>query len=459
MKDEKLFLTSSRPHILMITNHGIHQWKIIPGLPDTGGQNVFVNQFTNSLAKQGYKITIINRGGYKHPVSGESRRGVHYKDENQRILYLEDGLRAFVRKEDMEERLPLLSKALENHLGEEEQKADLIISHYWDGAKLGILFNQTRENPIPHIWVPHSLGIIKKKNVNPEQWKELRIDERVENEKSILQIVDGVASTSANIEKSLREDYEFLEKTLFLPPCVNPERYYPRRIEEDHSIWAFLSQHCGLSPKEIYNSQIITEISRTDRTKRKNVLIKAFARVLKKHPHAMLAISIEQSDEELPKSLDNLIKSLGIEKRVAVLGSVWDELPDIYAVSDIYCTPSIMEGFGMTSQEAAATAVPVVASHLVPFVTEYLLGEPIEEVLPAEREQPLKIGQGAIVVQADDTNGFAHALDLLLSDPDLRGKLGEKAYQITIPYFTWDNIVCDFLQNIENLNRDRAVRQ
>jgi glycosyltransferase involved in cell wall biosynthesis len=307
--------------------------------------------------------------------------------------------------------------------------------------------------------VPHSLGTIKKKNVNPEQWTELRIDDRIENEKSILQTVDGAASTSANIEKSLREDYGFLEKTLFLPPCVNPERYYPRRIEEDHSIWAFLSQHCGLSPKEIYNSQIITEISRTDRTKRKNVLIKAFARVLKKHPHAMLAISIEQSDEELPKSLDNLIKSLGIEKRVAVLGSVWDELPDIYAVSDIYCTPSIMEGFGMTSQEAAATAVPVVASHLVPFVTEYLLGEPIEEVLPAEREQPLKIGQGAIVVQADDMNGFAHALDLLLSDPDLRRKLGEKAYKITIPYFTWDNIVCDFLQNIENLNRDRAVRQ
>ena len=28
------FIESERPHILQITNHGIHQWDVIPGLPD-----------------------------------------------------------------------------------------------------------------------------------------------------------------------------------------------------------------------------------------------------------------------------------------------------------------------------------------------------------------------------------------------------------------------------------------
>jgi len=69
----------------MITNHGIHQWQVIPGLPDTGGQNVFVNQFTEALAKLGFRITIVNRGGYSHPVTGEPQRGLCYQDENQRI--------------------------------------------------------------------------------------------------------------------------------------------------------------------------------------------------------------------------------------------------------------------------------------------------------------------------------------------------------------------------------------
>jgi len=104
----KAFLASSRPHVLMITNHGIHQWKIIPGLPDTGGQNVFVNFFTEELTKLGARITIINRGGFAHPQTGQMQKGLNYKDENQRILYIEDGLEKFKRKEDMHEQIPAL---------------------------------------------------------------------------------------------------------------------------------------------------------------------------------------------------------------------------------------------------------------------------------------------------------------------------------------------------------------
>ena len=33
----RAFLASQRVHILNITNHGIHQWDIIPGLTDLAG--------------------------------------------------------------------------------------------------------------------------------------------------------------------------------------------------------------------------------------------------------------------------------------------------------------------------------------------------------------------------------------------------------------------------------------
>ena len=451
MNYERTFLTSNRPHVLMITNHGIHQWQIVPGLPDTGGQNVFVNEFSASLADKGRKTTIVNRGGYPHPNSGEKREGVHYKDQNQRILYLEDDLNQFVRKEDMDERLPVLSSALNKHLQDENLQVDVIISHYWDGAKLGLLFNKTQANPVPHIWVPHSLGAIKKKNVNPDQWADLRIDKRIANERQIIREVDGIAATSAKITESLQKDYGYTRDTLFLPPCVDPNRYHPKKINKDHPIWAFLSQHCKLAPGEIYQSNIVTEISRTDKTKRKDVLIKAFAEIIQNHPNAVLIVSIDKSANEYSKNLRDLIHKLGIERRVAVVGSVWDELPDIYAVTDIYCTPSIMEGFGMTSQEAAATAVPVISSDLVPFVTEYLLGDPVEKIPIEGGQRSLQIGQGGVVVPADDIHGFAQAINLLLSDPDLRRKLGENAYKITIPYFTWGNVVGEFLDSIQQL--------
>jgi glycosyltransferase involved in cell wall biosynthesis/galactose-1-phosphate uridylyltransferase len=446
----QLFTTSHRKHILMITNHGIHQWHVMPGLPDTGGQNVFVNQFTEALAKFGFKVTIVNRGGYAHPETGELHSGLRYKDEFQRIVYLEDGLNEFVRKEEMAEQIPALVESLRKFLETEGTDVDLIISHYWDAAKLGILYNQTRLTPVKHIWVPHSLGAIKKRNVDPEQWPELRIDERIEIELGMIQDLDGIAATSSTIQHSLQDDYFYTGPSLFLPPCVDPDRYHPRhQITESNEIWEFLSQHSGLSLAEVRGCQIITEISRTDTTKRKDILIKAFAEVHQAVPNSLLVVSIDENRVEIAQQLKSLIKAHDIERHTAVVGSVWDILPTIYAVTDVYCTPSVMEGFGMTPQEAAATRVPVVSSHLVPFVVEYLLGAEVKEIrYDGDHRQPLRQGQGAIVVEADDVAGFAHALTMLLKDDTLRHEMGENAYKITIPYFTWGHVVNDFLEKI-----------
>jgi len=153
----------------MITNHGIHQWEVVPGLPDTGGQNVFVNQFTEALAKLGFRITIVNRGGYAHPVTGEWHKGLRYKDRHQRIVYLEDGVTEFVRKEDMDAQISTLVESLKNFLEADGLRIDLILSHYWDAARIGVLYNRSRPARATHVWVPHSLGTIKKRNVSPEK--------------------------------------------------------------------------------------------------------------------------------------------------------------------------------------------------------------------------------------------------------------------------------------------------
>jgi len=426
------FLASRRKHVLMITNHGIHQWRIIPGLPDTGGQNVFVNQFTAALVELGFKITIVNRGGYPHPVTGECRRGLHYKGKHRRILYLEDEVSNFIRKEDMHERLPNLAESLKCFLDAERGEVGLIISHYWDGAKLGALYNQSLRERVKHVWVPHSLGAIKKRNVAKEKWAGLRIDERIAAEQELIPEMDGIAATSAAIGRALAEDYECTKPPLFLPPCVDTERYYPRKVSNRHDVWGFLGERAELSPEEVRRRKIVTEISRTDTTKRKSVLLKAFAQARKRTPDSLLIISIDGREKELSGMLKGLIRTFGLQNHVAVVGYVWDLLPTIYAITDIYCTPSVMEGFGMSAQEAAASGVPVVASRLVPFATEYLA--------PAK---------GAIVVPADDVDGFAHSLETLLTDDDLRKEMGERAYHATIPRFTWRDRVTAFLDEIE----------
>jgi len=436
------FTNFQGPHVLMITNHGVHQWDVIPGLPDTGGQNLFVNMFTNTLASLGFRITIVNRGGYPHPVTNEMQVGLRYKDARQRILYLEDDKPEFVRKEDMDEQTPKLADFLwdflESPLG---GYVDLVISHYWDGAKIGALVRRNFRDKVKHIWVPHSLGAVKKRNMAPETWAALRIDERIAVEQEIIGELDGVAATSPLIRQALIEDYG-VGNPLFLPPCIDPQRFHPRKINPEHEIYEFIGRQCGLNVNQVRQC-------RTDETKRKDVLIRAFAKVHAEHPDTLLVVSVDQHEEGLHRKLWSLIGELGISSHVAVMGNIWEWLPDLYAVTDVYCSPSVMEGFGMAVQEAAATNVPVVGSNLIPFVTEYLLDGSAEEVTCEGAKTPLRVGKGAIVVQADDVAGFAGAIEMLLRDEDARRKMGEEAYRITIPYFTWDGMTRQFLEDVE----------
>jgi len=444
-----LFKENQRKHALILTTHGVHQWTVTPGLQDTGGQNIFVNQFAEELACQGWKISIVNRGGYPHPITGELQIGIDFADEHRRLIYLEDGLPEFVRKEDMDTRVEHCVIAL-NQVWENEDNfpIDLVISNYWDAASIAQGFLSANTLDVPHIWVPHSLGTIKKRNVIPEKWGTLKIKERIFHESKILSSISWAASTSPIISQALVKDYGFQEDPLWLPPCIQEDRYYPRTVIQDARIWKTLSESSGLPEKEIQHRKIITEISRTDTTKRKDILIKAYAQIIQKHPDTLLAITIDPEQEPVGKALLSLIDELGIRESIAVLGSIWDVLPELYAVSYVYCTPSIMEGFGMSAQEAAATGVPVIASNLVPFVTEYLQDNAVEIYFDGS-EEPMMIAEGSIVIEPDNVAGFAEALDRLLTSADLRDQTGKAAYTATIPQFTWKKVVANFLESLQ----------
>lgn len=441
------FLQCKRKHILMITNHGIHQWEIIPGLSDTGGQNVFVNAMTDGLVDAGAKVTIVNRGGYRHPVTTQMRSGIVYKNGFQRILFIEDEKNQFVRKEDMNDYIPDLLSFLERALFDEKLPIDLIVSHYWDAGKLGMLLKKDLETSIDHVWIPHSLGALKKKQVDSSKWKGLRIDERIEAEKQILEEIDKVGYTSFDLKKSLIEDYGY-QPELFFPPSVDTKRFHPRDLPEDEEIWRFLAKKSPLSAEEIRNRHIIVEISRTDTTKRKDVLLKAFARVKKEADNTLLIVAVDEDNNEIADELNSIIEKNGIRKDVIMVGSVYDELPFIYCISCIYCTPSVMEGFGMSVQEAAASGVPAVASDLVPFAREYLAGEDTEEIRCERSRYPVLKGEAALICEADDIDSFTEALLYMLNNDKERERMGDRAFDITVPYFTWERRIRDFLKNV-----------
>ena len=118
-----------------------------------------------------------------------------------------------------------------------------------------------------------------------------------------------------------------------------------------------------------------------------------------------MILSIDRSVAKLAAKLEELAVEKGIRQDMAIVDFKHETLPQIYAITDIFCTPSVLEGFSQSPMEAAATRVPVVASDRVPFAVDFLLGETVKEE-PCEGGGILRVGEAAIVVPADDTNGL-----------------------------------------------------
>ena len=49
---------------------------------------------------------------------------------------------------------------------------------------------------------------------------------------------------------------------------------------------------------------------------------------------------------------------------------------------------------------------------------------------------------------ADFVDGFATAMKHVLGDDELRDRMGRRASEITIPYFTWDRMTAALLKDL-----------
>ncbi|HPQ81688.1 MAG TPA: glycosyltransferase, partial [bacterium] len=305
-----------------------------------------------------------------------------------------------------------------------------------------------------HLWIPHSIGAMKKENFRgqpPEVTGPLKFAERIAFETEAMKGIDAVISTSGELSKYLRRDYS-REPELFLPPCIDTDLIRPLPPGAGcERILDFLSGGDASLRSKLAKSRTVLEVSRTDRTKRKDVVIRAVAKAAKKHPDLMCLLTISPDAKEVYADLCSLMDELGVRDRTVFIGMVpRDIMSELFALSTVYVTPADQETFGMSIQEAAACRRPIISSDRVPFATEYLMKNEREETVETPSgPSKLRWGEGGVVAPSGDHEAFGYALERILSDKSLQESLADGAYRATIPYFTWPNLTRELLRKAE----------
>jgi phosphatidylinositol alpha-1,6-mannosyltransferase len=183
-------------------------------------------------------------------------------------------------------------------------------------------------------------------------------------------------------------------------------------------------------------SKVILTVGHVSKRKAQDVVIKALPRILQDCPNVKyLIVGLPIRREELKQ----LAKGLGVGDHVVFLGQVsQEELPYFYNLADVFVlvsrrTASQVEGYGIVTVEAALCGTPAVVSR------------------NCGLEEAVVENETAFVVNPDDPEATAAAITQLLTDDDLRSRMGQAALHHAVEDATWEKRMREYDAILQSL--------
>jgi glycosyltransferase involved in cell wall biosynthesis len=180
---------------------------------------------------------------------------------------------------------------------------------------------------------------------------------------------------------------------------------------------------------------LVVAVGRLVPVKRFDQLIDALVVLRRHHPELEAVIAGEGYDRPL---LEQQLRAAGADSWIRLAGRITDDaLVELYRRAWVLASMSAREGWGMTVTEAAACGTPAVASDI------------------AGHRDAIVGGKSGFL--AANTEEFIDRLDSVLSDADLRAKLGAGALE-QAARFTWDGTARAALELLADETSPRQVR-
>ncbi|HEY9630646.1 MAG TPA: glycosyltransferase family 1 protein [Coleofasciculaceae cyanobacterium] len=395
----------ARQAIALISDHGDPAAEI--GKEEAGGQNVYVRQVGEALAKLGWQVDMFTR------KSRASDPAIVEHSPYCRTIRLVAGPEEFIPRDQLFQYLPQFVEAFQKFQTREGTNYPLVHTHYWMSAWIGLELRKLSNIQVIHNY--HSLGAVKYQAIVRPTIAQTRMDV----ERQILEEADCVVATSPQEREYLRalvSQKGYVE----VIPCGT-----------DISNFCIMSKPEARSRLGIdLDDRVVLYVGRFDPRKGIETLVRAFAALKQRTAAAerLRLVIVGGSEPGQPDGLErsrieHLVQELGLTEQTIFAGRIGhDMLPTYYTAADVCVIPSHYEPFGLVAIEAMACGTPVVASDV---------GGLKFTVVPEET---------GLLVPPQNETAFSEAIDRILTDAIWAKKLQRQATVRVQENFSWTGV-------------------
>ncbi len=390
--------------IALISVHGDPAADI--GKEEAGGQNVYVRQVGEALARRGWQVDMFTR------ASEPKQLKIVQHSENCRTIRLVAGPEEFVPRDEIFGYRHDFVSALLQFKAKENKEYSLIHSNYWISGWVGLQLQQKLSIPMTHTY--HSLGAVKYKSISTIP---MIASTRLTVEKDCLERADCIVATSPQEKEHMRSLVSSKGNIAIIPCGTDIERF--GGISRDEA-----RERLGIAA----DAKVVLYVGRFDPRKGIETLVRAVSNSGWRDDSRLQLIigggsRPGRSDGMERERIEGIVAEVGMREKTVFPGRLGDEeLPVYYAAADVCVVPSHYEPFGLVAIEAMASGTPVIASD-VGGLQFTVVNE-----------------QTGLLAPPKDVEAFSQAIERILNAPQWQKQLGINARKRVEEKFSWNGV-------------------
>lgn len=401
----------TRQAIALISEHGDPAAEI--GKDAAGGQNVYVRQVGESLAKLGWQVDMFTR------KSSPTDPTIVQHSAYCRTIRLTAGPETYIPRDELFQYMPEFVTAFQKFQQQEGVSYPLAHTNYWMSGWVGLELQRRQNIQLIHTY--HSLGAVKYLSVSDIP---AIAQTRLAVEKQILEQAHCVVATSPQEQDDLETLVSQLGNIDIIPCGTDVSTFRP--ISK-----ADARKQLGIGTKE----KVVLYVGRFDKRKGIETLIRATGELRSQleqgeeiDPQHLKLLVVGGSDPNEAdgterRRIEAIVRELDLVANTDFVGMVGhDRLALYYTAADVCVIPSHYEPFGLVAIEAMACGTPVVAS---------AVGGLKFTVISEET---------GLLVPAQDISGFAGAIERILTDDIWARKIRKQASARVHQNFSWTGV-------------------